>query len=162
MKNIFAGERLRAERTRLGFTQAAFAGLAGASARSQIGWEQGKFVPDLSAFVAWGAAGADITYILTGVQLAPDSLAQVTEVLRITAQQEPQGGPLTDKAIAAIHDIGGLAVAEPRAAYAPISPRERALLDNYRAADEAGKKALETTGAALAQPAARQEKHGNV
>ena len=110
--------------------------------------------------VQLGRLGVDVTYILTGASLKPDSLAQVTEVLRITAQQEPQGGPLTDKAIAAIHDIGGLAVAEPRAAYAPISPRERALLDNYRAADEAGKKALETTGAALAQPAAGKQKQG--
>lgn len=34
----------------------------------------------------------------------------------------------------------------------PINARETALLDNYRHASEAGRKALEATGAALAQP----------
>lgn len=33
-----------------------------------------------------------------------------------------------------------------------VTPEEAALLDNYRNADELGKQAIQTTGAALAQP----------
>ena len=33
-----------------------------------------------------------------------------------------------------------------------LTARESALIDNYRAASDAGKKALETTGVAVAQP----------
>jgi hypothetical protein len=38
--------------------------------------------------------------------------------------------------------------------YDALSPRERALLDNYRALDEAAKSTLEQTGALFAQQAA--------
>jgi hypothetical protein len=45
----------------------------------------------------------------------------------------------------------GLVVSEPVSTYDALSPRERALLDNYRALDEAAKSALEQTSAVLAQ-----------
>ena len=48
----------------------------------------------------------------------------------------------------------GLVVSEPVSAYDALSPRERALLDNYRALDEAAKSTLEQTGALFAQQAA--------
>jgi|GEM_PF-6145799 hypothetical protein len=48
----------------------------------------------------------------------------------------------------------GLVVSEPVSTYDALSPRERALLDNYRALDEAAKSTLEQTGALFAQQAA--------
>lgn len=154
------GARLKKERIRLRKTQEEFAALAGITRKTLFTYEAGHGVPDAISLVKWAAAGLDATFVLTGAELEPTSLAMVTEVLRITAQQEPNGGALTDKAIAAIHDIGGLAVAEPRADYASMTSREKALLENYRASDEAGKKALETTSAALAQSAGEHSKHG--
>lgn len=67
------GERLRDERERLGYTQPAFAALAGASKRSQVGWEQGRSMPDAAYLTAIAAADADIQFILTGSPL-PDDL----------------------------------------------------------------------------------------
>ena len=60
--------RIRQERERLGFNQTDFAALAGASKRSQIGWEQGRTNPDAEALAAWAMEGADVQYILTGVR----------------------------------------------------------------------------------------------
>mgnify|MGYP002344574184 CR=1 FL=1 len=60
------GERLKAERERLGYTQPEFAELAGASKRTQIGWEQGRSVPDANALVAWAAEGLDVGFLLSG------------------------------------------------------------------------------------------------
>lgn len=62
------------------FTQLEFAELAGASKRSQIGWEQGRSMPDASALAAWVKEGLDVGYVLSGqraekrqpVGLAPD------------------------------------------------------------------------------------------
>lgn len=60
------GERIRAERDRLGYTQPEFAALAGSAKRSQVGWEQNRTLPNAAALAAWQAAGADVIYILTG------------------------------------------------------------------------------------------------
>lgn len=60
------GERLRSERNRLGFTQTAFAALAGQSKRSQIDWEAGVSVPNATYLAAIAQEGADVIYILTG------------------------------------------------------------------------------------------------
>lgn len=51
---------------RLGLSQDAFAALAGQSRKSQINYEKGDRSPDLEYLVAIAAAGADVTYILTG------------------------------------------------------------------------------------------------
>lgn len=48
----------------------------------------------------------------------------------------------------------GLVVSEPVSTYDALSPRERALLDNFRAIGEAAKTTLEQTGALFAQQAA--------
>lgn len=66
---IFLGERLRAEREKLELSQAEFAALAGASKRSQLGWEQGRSMPDATYLTAIAAAGADVQYVLIGERL---------------------------------------------------------------------------------------------
>lgn len=73
-------ERLKEERVRLGYNQTDFARLAGASKRSQIGWEQGRSNPDGAAYEAWAKIGLDVAYVFTGVRasvpnLAPDEAA---------------------------------------------------------------------------------------
>lgn len=60
------GGRLREERLRLGRTQADFAAIGGASKRALINWEQDVATPSVPALIAFGEAGADAPYILTG------------------------------------------------------------------------------------------------
>lgn len=60
------GERLRAERKRLGYAQDAFGGLAGVTKQAVINYEKGERSPDGRFFAAIAAAGADVLYILTG------------------------------------------------------------------------------------------------
>ncbi len=60
------GERLKLERERLGFTQPAFAELAGAKKRTLIDWEKAVSSPTAVQLAAFAAAGADVLYILTG------------------------------------------------------------------------------------------------
>lgn len=59
-------KRLREERRRLGFSQEAFANVAGASKPSQVRYENGDRSPDAVYLKAISAAGADVLYILTG------------------------------------------------------------------------------------------------
>lgn len=65
------GERLKDERTRLGYSQVAFAELVGASKRSQIGWEQGRSNPDGAAYEVWAKIGVDVLYVITGQRSQP-------------------------------------------------------------------------------------------
>lgn len=60
------GKRLKEERERLGFSQPAFAGLAGASKGAQQNWEKDAASPNALALIAFAEAGADVLYILTG------------------------------------------------------------------------------------------------
>ena len=60
------GERIRAERKRLGLSQEAFASLGGSSKPSQVRYESGERSPDGDYFAGVAAAGADVLYILTG------------------------------------------------------------------------------------------------
>ncbi|MEQ6331505.1 helix-turn-helix domain-containing protein [Pseudomonas chengduensis] len=66
MPDSSLGDRLKAERERLGYTQTEFADLAGASKRSQIGWEQGRSAPDANALAAWLTEGLDVVFVLSG------------------------------------------------------------------------------------------------
>lgn len=62
------GERLREERDRMGLTQGALADLIGQSKKSQMRYEGGQRSPDGNYLAALSDAGADVTYILTGVR----------------------------------------------------------------------------------------------
>lgn len=106
------GDRLREERERLKLNQTDFAGLSGASLRSQIDWESGKSFPNAKVLAAIAAAGADVQYILTGVR----------------SQSLPS-----------------------------LSPREAALLDNYRHIDDEGDKRIVERTAQMAVKADRDE-----
>lgn len=58
--------RLKEERERLGFSQTAFAALAGASKHAQINWEKGAASPNAAALEAWAGDGLDVLYVVTG------------------------------------------------------------------------------------------------
>lgn len=58
--------RLKEERERLGYSQTAFAALAGASKHSQINWEKGAASPNAEALAVWVEKGLDVLYVVTG------------------------------------------------------------------------------------------------
>ena len=68
--------RLKEERERLGYSQTAFAALAGASKHSQINWEKGSASPNAEALAAWVEKGLDVLYVVTGQH---DSASAVQE-----------------------------------------------------------------------------------
>ncbi len=63
------GARLKEERERLGYTQPAFAELAGTTKKSQIDYEKDTTQPKASYFASIAEIGADILYIVTGKSL---------------------------------------------------------------------------------------------
>ncbi|WP_228269064.1 XRE family transcriptional regulator [Acinetobacter junii] len=63
------GARLKEERERLGYTQPAFAELAGTTKKSQIDYEKDSTQPKASYLASIAECGADILYIVTGIHL---------------------------------------------------------------------------------------------
>ncbi len=63
------GARLKEERERLGYTQPAFAELAGTTKKSQIDYEKDSTQPKASYLANIAKIGADILYIVTGLHL---------------------------------------------------------------------------------------------
>ncbi|MDZ7862430.1 helix-turn-helix transcriptional regulator [Acidovorax sp.] len=67
------GDRLRAERERLGLTQPAFAEIAGSKKRTLIDWEKGVSSPTAVQLAALANVGVDVLYVVTGT-VAPGKL----------------------------------------------------------------------------------------
>lgn len=129
------GERLKAERDRLGYSQTDFAALAGASKHSQINWEKGTAAPNATVLAAWAEHGLDVLYVVTGVR-----------GLIVTSESNTQTSAyLTENANPVTHSVA----AEPLGEYR-LNRREQALLENYRGSDEQGRRAMESTASALA------------
>lgn len=89
------GERLRAERTRLGLSQEAFAAHGGVKKLAQINYERDKRKPDAKYLEGIAAAGADVAFIVTGetaeVRARLDVLKGSTEdALKIPGTPEQQ------------------------------------------------------------------------
>lgn len=63
---MHSSERLKEERERLGFNQADFAALAGATRKTLFNWESGAASPNAAALAAWAEAGLDVLYVVTG------------------------------------------------------------------------------------------------
>lgn len=87
------GERINKERKRLGYTQAAFATLAGASKGSQIAWEKGTAFPNAAVLAAWASSvELDVSYVLTGEPTKEQALWSVLNsiqaFLQLTAYDE--------------------------------------------------------------------------
>jgi len=62
------GERLRAERTRLGLSQTEFGAIGGVAANAQGNYESDKRSPDAAYLAKIGQFGADVLYIVSGVR----------------------------------------------------------------------------------------------
>ena len=150
------GDRLKEERQRLGLTQPVFAEYAAAKKRTLIDWEKGVSSPTVLQLQSLAAIGADVIYILTGARLSSDLVERLTEMLRVTFKAEPNGGPITASAYKAVLEASANAVAEAAPEY--LTSGEQALLDDYRACNEAGKKALEATASIMAQQATSDKK----
>lgn len=75
------GARLKEERERLGYTQPAFAELAGTTKKSQIDYEKDSTQPKASYLANIAVIGADILYIVTGVRLIEQKKEQKSDFL---------------------------------------------------------------------------------
>lgn len=64
------GERLKAERERLGLNQTDFGALGGVQKQAQLKYERGDRSPDSAYLASVSEAGVDVLYVLTG-QRAP-------------------------------------------------------------------------------------------
>ena len=60
------GERLRAERLRLGFTQDAFADQVDVGRKTQSNYESGERSPDAQYLAAAAGLGVDVGFVITG------------------------------------------------------------------------------------------------
>lgn len=100
------GERLKEERERLGYNQADFAALAGATRKSQFNYESDERSPDVRYLAAIATAGADVQYIVTGVRSAQALSRDEVELLEAF-----RAAPLAVKAAAIGALQGGTAPA---------------------------------------------------
>jgi transcriptional regulator with XRE-family HTH domain len=60
------GERLRAERKRLGFSLKAFGALGGVSEKTMVLYEKGERTPDVSFVAQVANHGVDVLFVVTG------------------------------------------------------------------------------------------------
>ena len=63
------GDRLTAERKRLGFNQTDFGLVGGVTKTSQVNYESGMRSPCAKYWQSIAEIGADVNYILTGVRI---------------------------------------------------------------------------------------------
>lgn len=66
--NVGIGERLRAERQRLGYVQADFGAAVGVSKTTQFNYEAGDRMPDARYLRKAAALGLDLLHVLTGAR----------------------------------------------------------------------------------------------
>jgi len=75
------GERLKAERERLGLSQTALGEMCGVQKRTQINYENGDRSPDALYLAAFHAAGGDVMWVVIGTRTAPALLPPEESVL---------------------------------------------------------------------------------
>ena len=138
--NIFS--RLKSEREKLGFTQPDVAELVGVGKTTVINWEKGASTPDATQLAKLSAAGADVVYILTGI----DSTAHA----KLRALQGRIG-----EGVDSGHDHATVVAAERVRTAA--QRREADLLKQFQRADESGKKLIEGT-AELAAKSSKKDR----
>lgn len=136
------GDRLKAERERLGYSQPALAALVAASTTSQQGWERGTTQPNSAYLLAMAAVGIDVIYVLSGERPSDE----MRERMRSAALHAINAGtspvPLDVDQINA--QSSGLTL-DP-----PISAREIDLVQRLRGLNAAGQQAVEAMVMSLA------------
>lgn len=84
------GERLKAERKRLGLKSMELAQIGNVGAVAQSNYERGKRHPDSAYLAAIAAAGVDVQYVLTGQRSAEPVLTHEEKNLLDAWQNAPQ------------------------------------------------------------------------
>lgn len=94
------GARLREERERLGYSQAALADLVGQARKTQTRYEAGANAPDSNYLMAIAGHGADVTYILTGQRSSLPPSPDIDPAIgrRLTEWRHAKGLPIGDLA----------------------------------------------------------------
>jgi DNA-binding XRE family transcriptional regulator len=147
-KNFFHGHlRLAEEREKLWSTQQEAADFFGVSRVTWGQCERGNATPSADVLAGLAQRGADVFYILTGVRSNTQNLLDQVHAASQAASR--LGGTHQEQAHVAEAMVDKYQVV-------PLSPRQRALLDNWEHADEAGKKVIESTASFAAQPRAAQ------
>lgn len=75
------GERLKAERTRLGFNQTEFAAVGGVQRRAQLFYEQDERRPDAGYLQAVSRLGVDVQFVVTGTPSMQALTPEETQLL---------------------------------------------------------------------------------
>lgn len=153
MDNI--GDRLRAERERLGMSQDSFAEVAGVGKRALIHYEKTERSPDANFLSAIANAGADVLYILTGQRLS--AVEQYGKMLsedpRAAAYWSGDGAAYdAGEALAkrAGVDLVRLQSEGSTTQTLELDATERLLVEAYRHASTAGKDAILLASRAIA------------
>lgn len=138
------GERLRAERERLGRSQSevaevvAAAGVPGATRQSQSLYEKGKRMPDAAYLAVVAGIGVDVAFVLTGQRGVSPNHSRANDL--------PDRAP-TSNASHATH------LPPPNRAPAhDLTPEHGALIDNYEHCSPADQAAIRQIAATAAQP----------
>ncbi len=141
------GARLKEARKNLGLSQSEAAELTGVTREHWGRCERGLGIPGGEVLAALADAGSDVLYILTGTHAATH--AALSQVRTASEAASRLGGTHQEQAHVAEAMVDKYQVV-------PLSPRQRALLDNWEHADEVGKKVIESTASFAAQPRAAQ------
>ena len=139
------GDRIREERTRLGLTQTELGAAVGGSMRGVQGWERDVSAPNATYLTVMASMGIDVSYVLTGWRMAPDQVERYRAAAVVTLSVS---GDAERKA--RLQALFVESAANGRQDLA-LSADERALVQNFRAADDSGRAAIAAAGAALAK-----------
>lgn len=113
------GERLRAERQRLGYGQADFGAAVGVSKTTQFNYEAGDRMPDARYLRRAAALGLDVLLVVTGTKSDKDTDRYVrVPVLQVHASAG--SGSLNEDAAA--YEAGGLCFSKDWLAVRQLSP----------------------------------------
>lgn len=98
------GERLKAERLRISFSQVAFADACEINRGTLSNWEKGDQTPSAAALGVMAALGVDVLYVVTGKH-AGESEATLAPAERDLLQAWRDSGDKGRAALAAVAEI---------------------------------------------------------
>lgn len=102
-----AGERLKAERKRIGLSQEAFGGACGVKKNAQNSYEAGKRAPDMAYLAAAARLGVDVMFVITGQSNASGPVEQQLVERFLAASPEIQRAALAVLGVTTIAPVAG-------------------------------------------------------
>lgn len=104
------GDRLKEERSRLGFSQTDLATAGGVGKTTQINYEKGERSPDASYLAAVAERGVDVLYVVTG-ERRPQSTESISageaQLLERYRQMPAEGRATLESVSAALANFRG-------------------------------------------------------